>query len=1031
MKKIYALIAVAALFGGTRVKAQQDWTEMMKDHNANVHDVQKAFNDWYQKQDDPKTSSSRLITPDTGDDDDADGNFMLFKRWEWIMAARTYPSGNRPDMVEIAKEYKDFMARNAADRASNINKIEATAKWTYAGTSNIPTNGGAGRLNRIRVNPSNSNILYACSPSGGLWISTNGGSSWSTKTDQLPSIGTSDIAIDPTNTSIMYLATGDGDGIAGGFTTPSTVGVLKSTDGGNTWNPTGLAYTLSVSGPSMSTVNELAISPTNHNTIFAACSFGLYFSFNGGLTWSEAKAGDFKSIAFKPGDSSVFYASTSTGQFYRSNNGGMTYTLVALPGSSGIGRVSIAVTAANPDYVYVLGDNNSTGAFLGLWLSKDAGQTFTEQSTSPNLLGFSPTGSDLSGQGWYTLSLAASPTNASEIIVGGVNIWRSTNAGVTWKLNADQTGSGAPYVHADIHDLEYLNGTTYFAACDGGLFKTTNSGTNWSDLSNGLEIAEQYSIGLSASVSTEWLTGWQDNGTNLANVSWKEVLGGDGMVCFIDNTNNNYMYGETYQGSFNMSSNGGGTWKNIAIATGESADWVTPWLQDPMASQTLFGGYENVWKSTNRGTSWAKISTWGVSGNYIVALAVAPTNDSYIYAATYSTLEATTNGGSTWTNVTAGLPVGTVSISGITVCSTNPARLWVTLSGYYNNNKVYESDNGGASWKDISTGLPNLPANCIAYQGGGIDAMYVGTDAGVYYRDTTNTAGVWVSYNSGLPDVPVADLKIYSPTSMLRAATYGRGTWQIATYSPSGVTPVARFKAYPTTICANSSVQFTDTSSNEPTSWNWTFTGGTPSTSTLQNPVVTYSTAGTYQVTLKATNGTGSNTLSKTSYITVNPMPSTPLITQSGSLLSCTPNNLPYYQWYLNNNIIPYDTVSQFWMTSTGVYKVTIWNSYGCSLTSSPKVVTVLGVDEVSQSDNIKIYPNPTNGEVNLSFNIQQEGNYTLTLANVLGQVVYKDDIHLNGPETKAINMANFGNGIYMLSINGNNVKIVKKIVVY
>lgn len=1027
MKKLYALIAVAALCSSTAVYAQ-DWTEMMKDHNANVHDVQKAFNTWYTNNDNQLAPNSRSMSGNPGDDDDGDANYMLFKRWEWMMVPRTYPNGKRPDMNSIASQYQDFLNKQATKRANNV---QAIAKWSYAGVSNIPSNGGAGRLNRIRINPNNSNILYACSPSGGLWISTNGGTSWSTKTDHLPALGVSDIAFDPTNSNIMYLATGDGDGIGGGFTTPSTIGVFKSTDGGSTWVPTGLYYPLSGSGPTMMTVNEILVDPANHNYIFAACSFGLYFSPNAGLTWNLVKSNDFKDIAFAPGDPSVMYATTSTAEFYRSWDGGMSFAQISLPSSSGAGRIAVAVTPADSNYVYVLADKSSTFAFLGLWLSKDKGQTFTLQSSSPNLLGFSPSGFDNVGQGWYTLSLAASPTNANEIIVGGVNVWRSVNAGATWKLNADQTGTGAPYIHADIHHLLYENGTTYFAATDGGLFKTSNSGTNWSDLSNGLEISEQYSIGLSASVSTEWLTGWQDNGTNLASgASWKESLGGDGMICFIDNTNNSYMYGETYQGGFNMSSNGGGSWKGIAISTSESSSWVTPWLQDPNASQTLYGGYENVWKSTNRGTSWSKISTWGVSNDDIIALAVAPSNSQYIYAAKYGSLHVTANGGTSWTDITAGLPTGSAALSNLAVCSTNPKRVWVTISGYSAPDKVYESDNAGGSWTDISTGLPNLPVNCIAYQGNGIDAMYVGTDVGVYYRDTTNTGGAWISYNSGLPNVSIADLKIYTPSGMLRAATYGRGTWQVATYTAPTSAPTALFMAHPATICANNPIQFTDTSSNEPTSWNWTFTGGTPSSSTLQNPSVYYSAAGTYAVSLKATNGFGTNTLNKTAYITVNALPPTPTISQSGSLISCTPTNLPYYQWFRNNAIIGYDTTYQFWTGQTGVFKVTVSNSDGCSA-SATKVITVLGVNEVSQDNNIKVYPNPTSGAVTLSFNVQQEGDYTLTLANVLGQTVYSDKLHLNGPVTKNINMANYGKGIYMLAIEGNNTKVIKKIVVY
>jgi len=1039
MKKRLLSIATLVLFGYTGVYAQ-DWTEMMKAQDKNVHDVQAAFKQWYSqhpvsKEDITESKDKDALNAGPAEENEEDGNYMLFRRWEWIEAARTYPSGNRPNKEALASEYQNFLAARQSERANNVGRIQSSARWSYAGISARPTGGGVGRLSHIRINPSNSSILYACTPSGGLWVSSNGGTTWTTKTDQLTDLATSDIAVDPTNTNVMYLGTGDGDGISGGFTTPSTIGVLKSTNGGTTWSPTSLYYSYQVSGPAQMTVNEILISPANHNYIFAATSSGLYYSPNAGLTWNIVVNGDFKDMAFEPSHPSIMYATTSAAQFYRSTNGGQSFSLVALPGQSGAGRMAVAVTPADSNYVYVLADNSTSFAYFGLWLSTNGGKTFTLQSSSPNLLGFRFNGSDAVGQGWYTLSLAVSPTSATTVLVGGVNIWRSTNAGVSWTLNSNWQAVGGSYVHADIHHLTFLpgSGTTYFAASDGGLSKTTNSGgSTWSDISNGLEISQQYCIGLSASNATLWLTGWQDNGTNLKNGgAWNEALGGDGMNCFIDNTSNSYMYGETYDGGFDMSSNGGGSFSNIAISTSETAAWAAPWLQDPNASQTLYGGYENVWKSTDRGTTWNPISTWGISGVDVIALKVAPSNSQYIYAANYGTMWITTNGGTSWANRTAGLPVGTASISGLAVDNANPARVWATFSGYSATDKVYESDDAGVTWTDISTGLPNMPANCIVYQGGGIDAMYVGTDLGVYYRDTTNTQKTWVSYNSGLPNVSIADLKINTVNNMLMAATYGRGTWQIAEYAPAAAAPVANFTAYPINICALNSVQYTDTSSNLPTSWSWTFAGGTPATSTLQNPTILYNAPGTYQVQLTATNAIGNTSITKNSYITIYPVPTAPTAHLVGGQVTCTPANYAYYQWYNNNVMVPYDTVAQFWPWQPGHYKVVVFDSQGCSVTSNTLVISTLGVNEVSLDDQVKVYPNPTKGSVNIVFSVPEEGEYKMDIVNVLGQTVYTDNISLSGPLTKNIDLTGYGKGVYILSVNGQNSKLVKKIIVY
>lgn len=1001
----------------------------MHDPNANFYDVRAAFNKWYAIHKPEIDDDKDAVKP--GEEHEEDGNYLLYKRWEYMMQPRTYPTGKIPDVVAITKEYQAFLSQQ--DKKST-HKLLSTASWTYAGNTSIPTGGDCGRVNRVRIDPNNSNILYACSPSGGLWKSSNGGTSWVPMTDQMLGIGTSDVAIDPTNSNIMYLATGDGDGIDGSYGTPSSIGVMKTTDGGVTWQQTGLNYTLQASGPSRLTVNQLAINPKNTQIILAASSAGLYYTSNGGISWISVLGGNVKSVEFEPGNPTVAYATNANGGYSRSSNGGLSFKGITLPSQTGAGRMQVAVTPADPKYVYVLADNASNYAFLGIWLSTDTGKTFTLQASTPNLLGFqNGTGSDATqGQGWYTLSIAVSQTSPTTLVVGGVNVWKSTNSGTSWSKISSWTGGGGPYVHADIHSLAFLSGsgTTIYASDDGGVNKTTTTGTSWSDLSSNLEIAQQYSIGLSGSNANLWITGWQDNGTNLASSgAWSEPLGGDGMMCFIDYSNNSYMYGEQYNGSFNMSSNGGASWKGITSGITETGAWVTPWLCDPQNPSTLFAGISNVWKSTNRGTSWSAISTFGSGGSTIVSIAVAPSNDQYIYAAESSALYATTNGGTTWTNVIGNLPG---NISNIIVDPANPLRVWATISGYTANQKVYVTTTGGTTWTDMSTGLPNLPANCFAYQGGGIDAMYVGTDLGVYYRDTTNTAGAWVSYNTGLPNVEIADLKIYAPGSILRAATYGRGTWQIALYTPSTAAPTANFTAFPTTLCASNTVQFTDTSANQPTSWKWSFPGGTPSTSTLQNPVITYATAGTYPVTETAINSQGEDSITVSHYISVNPMPTAPSIKQSADTLFCTPANYNFYQWLKSGAPIPGATSSRLTVSATGVYRVDVSDSDKCS-TYGQLVVTsiVSGINEISLNDYINVYPNPTSGNLQVSFDLPTDGDYELSVANVLGQTVYTNNLHIAGQSTHNIDMSGFSKGVYFLSIKGNSSSGVKKILLY
>ncbi len=1037
MKKIFSILPLSLIFICSNILAQApaakmqgsttDWISLMKDGNSNFYDVQNAFNNWYATQPHPEMTA--------GEDEEENGNYLLFKRWEWYMAPRVYPSGKLPNQQSLANEYKAFLNTHAAE-SKTVHQITASSNWSYIGNTSAPSNTNVGRVNRVRFDPTNSNTIYACAASGGLWKSTNGGTSWSTKTDKLLALGTSDVAIDPTNTNIMYLATGDGDGVLSYYGAPTTMGVLKSTDGGNTWNPTSLYYTLQTSGPSYITVNQLIIDPTNPSILMAAASIGLYYTRDGGLSWYLVLSGNFKSIEFAPGNSSIAYAATASDQFYRSTDGGQNFSQVTLPSSTSTGRLQIGVSPANANYVYVLGGDKTTNAYSGVWLSTDQGATFALQSSSPNLLGWKSNGSDNSGQQWYDLAIAVDPTNASNVMVGGVQIWRSTNAGVSWTLNADWTGTRAAYVHSDIHHILFYptSSNAILAACDGGVFKTTNTGPNWGDISSNLEISQQYSIGLSASNANIWLTGWQDNGTIRDNAgTFDGVIGGDGMTCFVDYSNNNYMYG-TSDGDFQISSNGGNSFKSIGITTTETENWVPPFVQDPSNSQTLYAGFENVWKTTNRGTNWSKISSFGTAGAALVSMAVAPSNDKYIYAAQNAGLYTTTNGGTTWTSISSGLPTSSGYITDVIVDPANPLRVWVSFSGYNSGVKIYQTVTGGTSWKNISAGLPNLPVNCLVYQtGGAADAMYAGTDVGVYFRDTTDTKGTWVSYNTGLPDVMIADLKIYAPGNLLRAATYGRGDWQTPLYTSPAVKPVVNFRGYPTTICASYVVQFFDSSANSPTAWTWTFAGGNPATSTAQNPNVQYSTAGKYSVKLVASNAVGKDSNTYNNYITVNALPAAPAITQSSNhdTLTCTPSNMPYYQWFLSNAMIPGANSYQYYpVTTKGNYKVTITDSAGCSLSATHNI-TLVGINEISLDRFVSIFPNPSSGNVEVALNLPENGVYNLTVTDVLGQTVYAHNLTINGAFTTQLNLSGYGKGIYFLSLVGDNSRTVKKIIIY
>ncbi len=573
------------------------------------------------------------------------------------------------------------------------------------------------------------------------------------------------------------MASGDGDA---GDT--YSIGVLKSTDGGATWSATGLNFEVAQTR----TISKLLIHPNDSNILLAAANNGVYKSTDAGSTWTLVLSGNFKDMEFKPDDPATVYVCGTA--FYVSTDTGDSFSRVSagLPASTQVSRMAIAATAANPEYVYLIAGNSTDFGLQGVYRSIDRGASFSLRASTPNLLGYSPFGSSAGGQSWYDLAIAASPSNAEEVYVGGINIWKSLNGGSNWNLNAYWVypATTVPYVHANIHALDFY-GSTLLAGSDGGLFMTTSGGRFWGDLSGGLETTQFYRISSSPANADLVYGGTQDNGTNrLQAGAWTHVLGADGMECIVDYSNSNIVYAAIQLGGLRKSVDGGNSFRSIDSTITEEGDWITPYVMHPANPQILYAGFVNVWKTTNGGGTWIPISSFP-GANPLRSLAIATSNSNYLYAATDRVIYKTTNGGASWSDITSGLPTARAAMTYIAVADDDPNKLWATFSGYVSGNKVFSSTNGGATWTNSSGTLPNLPVNCIAREDGSNDALYVGTDVGVYYRN--GAMADWQPFNAGLPNVIVFELEVHAGTGKLRAGTFGRGLWESPTQS--GVAP--------------------------------------------------------------------------------------------------------------------------------------------------------------------------------------------------------------------------------------------------
>ena len=978
MKKyVWNLVTVILVFFALTVKSQallpnQQLLKAPVNTEDNFIEMQQQFNDYW----DPKNVVNGYYE-ENGVQKKAYG-WKQFKRWEWYWNNRVDPTtGQFPD-----QRASDFYV----ERAKTSTGRNATGNWTAMGPS-LSSGGysGLGRLNCIAFRPGDNSVFYVGAPSGGLWKTTDGGSSWNVLTDQNAVLGVSDaivIAGATTNSDVVYIATGDRDGgsmwsLGGGqWHDNNSVGVLKSVDGGSTWNTTGLSFNSS----QKETVNRLLLDTDDNNTLYAATSDGFYRTTDAGVNWSNLYSTEFVDIEFNPGNDQIIYGSSRWGEIYLSTDGGVSWTLEMDNYSSGGRRIDLAVSAAQPTWVYAV-EVNSSGGLFGVYKSTNSGASYSLLYNTLNLLGSDCDGVNSGGQGSYDLAIAADPNDANKVFVGGVNTWETTDGGLTWNISNMWSGtcSGAAInVHADKHFFAYQNGTsTVFECNDGGIYKSSNHGSTWTHLSNGLEISQLYRLAVAQTTNNDVIAGLQDCGTkSMRSGTWTDVIGGDGMDCMIDYTNEYIQYGEYQNGGlYRTTDKWTSSFTNITSGLTGTANWVMPIAIDPNVNTTIYAGRQDVFKSTDQGSNWTQISSW--SGNSLTELAVAPSNSNYIYATTQSILYRTTDGGTNWSDITGTLPTGSALITYMAIKDDDPNTVWVSM-GQYDANGVYKTTDGGATWTNISSGLPTIPVMCVVQniQNTTQTELYAGTDVGIYVKVG---GGAWALYSDGLPNVVVNELKIYYNTttpslSRLRAATSGRGMWESELYSPPNSPPVADFVGDVLSPGVGQTVTFSDLSTNVPTSWLWSFTpstvtyvGGTSATS--QNPQVQFNAEGDYTVQLTATNAYGSDSENKSDYITIAALQT--YCAASSNSSSATGN--PYISG------VQIGTVNN---TGTGSNAYTNYTSLSANVTVNQSNNITITVALVGYTSN---YYNP-DADIGIWIDWNQNGDFTDTGENITCQ---------------------------------------------
>ncbi len=833
---------------------------------------------------------------------------IVRQRADWFYKLRAYPHAHVPSRAHLnaIQQMREMVAQEDLARlGADPDVPAANPAWTFAGPQPIlnPFSDPvvSGRVTSMAIDPTTPSTLYIGGAMGGVWKSTNSGTTWTPMTDSHASLSVGSIALDPQNHNTVYVGTGElnfaGDSYFG-------AGILKSTDGGTTWTHTCGPFCGPVANDGYfgggARIGSLAVQPNNSQVLLAGVSLdfvdGIYRSSDGGTTWTRVLSGNpGTAVLFDSSNPTTAYAalgnvfSGGAESVYKSTNGGLTWSVANGTGTSKLNLtnaagITLAIVPSATTTLYVSVANLLDGSLIGFYKSTDGANTWTQLTGTPDYC---------TPQCSYDNAIGIQPTNPSVIFAGGAfstTLVRSTDGGTTWTTLQSAQNNGS--VHGDVHAITFTpDGTSVYVGSDGGMFSTTqitNTTPVWTQLNNTLGLTQFYfGVSIHPTNTSIAIGGTQDNGTLTysGSLSWNNTNAcGDGGGTAIDFTVPSTMYANCQEINIQKSTQSGlvNTWTQAisGINTADRVSFIPPLAMDPSNSNTLYFGTDRMYQTTNAAGTWTAISPDLTTGDsffgVIATMAVAPTDGNTVYVGTAdSFVQVTTNAKSgaaaTWTKRSTGLPPRV--INQIVVDPTNSQIAYVVFSGFTGfgdtQGHVFKTLNGGITWTDASGNLPNSPVNSIAIDNELTSDIFVGTDAGVYY--TTNGGTSWTSLVNGLPLAAVVGLTYHPATLTLRAATHGRGVWDM---NIASLLPVISISSLSPTSKTAGSAAFTLTvtganfDSGSVVRWNGvnlasSFVSSTQLTATV--PAADVATAGSPSVTVfSASNGQTSNYVSFT-----------------------------------------------------------------------------------------------------------------------------------------------------------------------
>ncbi|TND05124.1 MAG: hypothetical protein FD123_3744 [Bacteroidetes bacterium] len=676
----------------------------------------------------------------------------------------------------------------------------------------------SGRITAIDAENKNTRIIYVGTAGGGIWKSTNAGSSYKPVFDKhTQCVGA--LVIDQENPETVWAGTGESNmrnSVSIG------TGLYKSNDGGSNWKMVGLDSTEHIS--------KIVIDPQNSNTVYVAApgplwsdskQRGLYKTTDGGETWTKILYTDVKTgcadIVIDPKNPNVLYASMwqfrrtpwsfssggKTSALYKSTDAGKTWTKM-MKGFEGdeFGRICLAISPSDPNRLYAIAESKKTQ----LYMTTDGGANWTKKSGSMNV----------SWRPFYFSLIMVDPVDPQRIYRPSLNLSISTDGGESFKEASFEGG----WVHSDHHALwiNPNNNSHLLLGTDGGVYQSLDKGNSWQMFGN-LPVSQFYHVQIDDQVPYNVYGGLQDNGSwyapsqsvnGIENKDWENCGGGDGFWVQPDREDHNYVYSE-YQGGnimrYNKRTNESKDIKPYPLA-GEPklrCNWNTPIVTSPTNKKTLYYGAQYLYRTRDRGESWEKISPDLTTNNpkkqeqdksgglsidnsgaenhcTIFTIAESPLDENMIWVGTDDgNIQLTTDGGKKWTKMNAIGIKGLPAFAWVSSIEPSPYDKNVVFATFDNHamgdmkTYVYKSADMGKTWTPLMTeDLKGGFAHKIKQDIVKPELLFLGTEFGLWMSFDAGTS--WILYKSGdFPPVSVRDITIDKNTGDLVMGTHGRG----------------------------------------------------------------------------------------------------------------------------------------------------------------------------------------------------------------------------------------------------------------